>query len=263
VVHYELGGPEDGPFVVLVHGFSVPYFIWDPTFIALGQSGFRVLRYDLFGRGYSDKPHLPYDGSLFDKQLFDLMDVLGVEKIYGLVGLSLGGVIAANYCVRHPGKVEKLILVDPAGFPLEIPQAFKLLFVPVLGELLFGLMSGKMLENAMADDFYDRKHVRDFADMYRPQMEYKGFRRALLSTMREGLLDRGVGVFRQLGKMETPPVLLVWGEEDKSVPFRFSKVFITLVPRTEFFPVENSGHIPHYEHADQVNPVILEFLNGR
>ena len=68
--HYELGNsllPAGAPFgdnkgkgvrapVVLVHGFSVPYFIWDPTFEFLTKSGFRVLRYDLFGRGYSDRP---------------------------------------------------------------------------------------------------------------------------------------------------------------------------------------------------------------
>ncbi|MGB7874199.1 MAG: hypothetical protein WBL25_07430, partial [Anaerolineales bacterium] len=56
--HYELGGPPDGQPVVLVHGFSVPYFIWDPTFSFLTECGFRALRYDLFGRGYSDRPRV-------------------------------------------------------------------------------------------------------------------------------------------------------------------------------------------------------------
>ena len=77
--HYELGGPENGQPVVLVHGFSVPYFIWDPTFAFLAKSGFRVLRYDLFGRGYSDRPKLRYDIDLFCKQLRELLDTLGFE----------------------------------------------------------------------------------------------------------------------------------------------------------------------------------------
>src|SRR5215831_15233045 len=51
--HYELGGPSDGRVVVLAAGFSVPYYIWDPTFDALTRAGFRVLRYDYYGRGYS------------------------------------------------------------------------------------------------------------------------------------------------------------------------------------------------------------------
>ena len=69
MVHYELDGPPDGQAVVLVHGFSVPYYIWDPTFPALVAAGFRVLRYDLFGRGYSDRPDLPYTMDLFVRQL--------------------------------------------------------------------------------------------------------------------------------------------------------------------------------------------------
>lgn len=49
VTHYELAGAKDARTVVLVHGFSVPYYIWDPTFDALTAAGFRVLRYDLTG----------------------------------------------------------------------------------------------------------------------------------------------------------------------------------------------------------------------
>ena len=74
--HYEMSSPllsGEGlgmrSFVFLVHGFSVPYFIYDPTFEFLTQAGFRVLRYDLFGRGFSDRPYVNYDLDLFVKQL--------------------------------------------------------------------------------------------------------------------------------------------------------------------------------------------------
>ena len=80
MVHYELEGPADGQPVVLVHGFSVPYYIWDPTFPALAAAGLRVLRYDLFGRGYSDRPDLPYTMELFVRQLKDLLEALQVNK---------------------------------------------------------------------------------------------------------------------------------------------------------------------------------------
>src|SRR5512135_2050203 len=72
--HYELTGPADRRPVVLVHGFSVPFFVWDPTFEALAAAGQRVLRYDLFGRGYSDRPHAHYDLAFFARQLGDLLD---------------------------------------------------------------------------------------------------------------------------------------------------------------------------------------------
>ena len=55
--HYEVGGVDTGKTVILVHGFSVPYYIWDGTYDSLVQAGFHVIRYDEFGRGFSDRPN--------------------------------------------------------------------------------------------------------------------------------------------------------------------------------------------------------------
>ena len=98
ITHYQLGGDENGDAdaVVLVHGFSVPSFIYDPTFEFLSKQNFRVLRYDLFGRGFSDRPNLKYDVHLFVKQLKELLDKLNFKKI-NLVGLSMGGPITAKF----------------------------------------------------------------------------------------------------------------------------------------------------------------------
>ena len=78
--HYELGGPQNGSPVVLLHGFSVPYFIWDPTFDFLTHKGYRVLRYDLFGRGFSDRPKTRYTLDLFCKQLRGILDRLEIGQ---------------------------------------------------------------------------------------------------------------------------------------------------------------------------------------
>ena len=123
VTHYELGGDESGERVVLIHGFSVPYFIYDPTFKFLTESGFHVLRYDLFGRGFSDRPAARYDIDLFLNQLTGLLDALRFastglstgSRPVNLIGLSLGGIIASAYTVYHPERVNKLVLIDPAG----------------------------------------------------------------------------------------------------------------------------------------------------
>ena len=139
VTYYEEGGPHKGIPVILMHGFSVPNFIWDPTFAALTKSGFHTIRYDSFGRGYSDRPAGPYDKPLFIRQLIDLMDTLKVDQA-DLVSLSMGGPVSAAVSFRFPKRVRKLVFVDPAGFDLGLPWAVKLLNVPGLGEFMLGLL---------------------------------------------------------------------------------------------------------------------------
>ena len=78
--HYELGGPADGRVVVLAAGATVPYYIWDPTFKALVDAGFRVLRYDYYGRGFSDRPDIPFTQDLYVRQLRELLDAVHITR---------------------------------------------------------------------------------------------------------------------------------------------------------------------------------------
>lgn len=100
---------------MLVHGFSVPQFIFEPTFTFLTEQGFRVLRYDLYGRGFSDRPDKRYDIDLYVGQLANLLDALEIREPVSLVGLSMGGPITATFTVRFPQRVRKLVLIDPVG----------------------------------------------------------------------------------------------------------------------------------------------------
>ncbi|MBC8508414.1 MAG: alpha/beta fold hydrolase [Chloroflexi bacterium] len=259
VTHYELGGPEDGQPVVLVHGFSVPNFIWDPTFDALTAAGLRVLRYDLFGRGFSDRPRKRYDFTLFDRQLFELVEALEIERPFSLMGLSMGGPISANFTDRHPELVAKLVLIDPAGVPIDAPFILKLMLIPGMGELFLGLFGSKALLESMTEDLYDPKDIKLLQDGYRPQMEYKGFKRALLSTMREDVLGDALPIYKRIGDSDLP-VLLIWGREDRTVPFAHSQFVLDALPQAQFHPIDDTGHIPHFERPEIVNPLLIEFL---
>jgi pimeloyl-ACP methyl ester carboxylesterase len=257
--HYELSGPENGRPVVLVHGFSVPYFIWDPTFEFLKESGFRVLRYDLIGRGYSDKPDLRYDIDLFCKQLRELLDTLGLETIV-LAGLSMGGPITASFTARYPESVQKLVLVDPSGArPISLSRLLKVGTLPGIGELVLGLFGSGHLSKGVGSDFYNPTNIKAFAEKYMIQMKFKGFMRAILSTMRNGMLGEFISIYHQIGEMNIP-TLLLWGRNDKTVPFEHSNDIRAAIPQAEFHAFENCGHIPHYERPDEVNPILLEFL---
>jgi pimeloyl-ACP methyl ester carboxylesterase len=262
VTHYELSGPHEGDVVVLVHGFSVPYYVWDPAFDALTAAGFRALRYDLFGRGYSDRPDAVYGHDLYDRQLLGLLDALELHRPVHLLGLSMGGVIVVGFAGRHPERVRSLCLVDPAGFPFEMPFGLRLLTLPPLGEWILDRFGEKLLVSALADDFQDppdQERFDDYQRRYRAQMKYRGFRRALLSTLRSGMLSASAAAYARVGE-QTGPVMLIWGREDRTIPFEISEQVRAAIPRAEFHPIDGAGHAPHYEKPTQVNPLLIAFL---
>lgn len=262
ITHYELGGDENGMPVVLAHGFSVPSFIYDPTFEFLTQQGFRVLRYDLFGRGYSDRPNLKYDINLFVRQLKELLDALQFQKI-NLVGLSMGGPITASFIDRHPEYVIKHILIDPAGArTVRLSLLLKVVRTPLVGELLLGLFGSVSMVKGIASDLFTPQLVEEFQAKYKIQMQYQGFKRAILSTMRNGMLESFMETYKRVGKLRKP-TLLIWGRQDNTVPFAYSADILSAIPHTKFQVIEDCGHIPHYEKPQEVNPILLEFLHRK
>ena len=218
VTHYELAGPKDARTVVLVHGFSVPYFIWDPTFDALTAAGFRVLRYDLYGRGLSDRPDVTYNPDLFDQQLVQLLGALNIAEPVDIVGLSMGGPITVNFATRHPASVQKVVLYDPAyGKGFTPPWHLR---APVVGDFVMAVLRAPTMPASQRDDFVHPERYPDYFPKYTAQMHYMGFRRAILfvSTILNFLSVDNTGAFAQLGKNGTP-VLLIWGRADQSSTF--------------------------------------------
>lgn len=259
ITHYEEGGDKNGGSVVLVHGFSVPYFIYDPTFEFLSARGFRVLRYDLLGRGFSDRPNVSYGLDLYVTQLRELLDALNCKNI-ALAGLSMGGPITAAFIDSYPEYVSKHILIDPCGArPIALSPILEAVKMPVLGELLLGLFGTGSMVKSVAGDMFTPVLVEQFQERYKVQMRYHGFKRAVLSTLRNDMLGSFIEIFERVGGLNKP-TLLFWGRQDGTVPFEHSADILRAIPHAEFHAFENCGHIPHYERAGEVNEILLEFL---
>ena len=253
-VHYELAGSGEGPLVVLVHGFSVPSFIWDPTFEELLSQGFRVLRYDLFGRGFSDRPDVDYDGTLFVEQLHELLAELGIEEPVDLVGLSMGGPVVASFTSSYPESVNRLVFVDPFVGPADAG----VVAVPGIGEYVAVVYLGRILPSRLAEDFYSPEKVPPWEGRFREQMRYRGFRRALLRSLRQFMAEDFSDLYAEVGRLGKP-TLLVWGRHDRTVPFAHSGRVADLLG-TELLIVEEAGHTPHLERPDVFEPELVEFL---
>jgi len=257
VTHYELAGPQDAQTVVLVHGFTVPYYIWDPMFDGLVRAGFRVLRYDLYGRGYSDRPEVRYDANLFDRQLLNLLDALKIQAPVDVAGLSMGGPIVATFAVRHPERVRSILLFDPAVKARPVAQ---LLRVPGVAQLYTGLIWAPSAPEGQLNDLAHPEKFPDWPDRFRVQMKYKGFRHAVLSTVRDYLpRDKmpDVAAYGRSGK----PALLVWGREDRTTPFAaLSAMTREAIPQAECHAVDDAGHVPFMEKPEVVMPITVDFL---
>ncbi len=255
--HFELGGPPEGRVVVLAAGLSVPYYIWDPSFKALVDAGFRVLRYDYYGRGYSDRPDIEYTHDAIVGQLTELLDALHLTRPIDLVGLSFGGSVVTTFADRNPDRVRSLVYVDPAfRSPYEVPFLDR---VPWLWDFLVAIFEERWWADRQLGDFHQPERFPDWPDRYQVQIQYRGFRRAQLSTtLNNATFDQG-SELKRVGQ-HPRPVLAIWGKEDNSVPFEFSAALLQAMPRARLVAVESAGHLPHWEQPDVVHPALIAFL---
>jgi pimeloyl-ACP methyl ester carboxylesterase len=119
------------------------------------------------------------------------------------------------------------------------------------------------LPKNQSDDFYYPERFPDWEAKYRVQMKYKGFRRALLSTIRNMILETDpLAEYEGVGEKNIP-VLLLWGREDQTIPLADIELVQKMIPSAEFHPIAEAGHIPQYERPEIVNPLLIEFLKSR
>ena len=256
-IHYRFSGREGAPLIVMVHGYSTPGFIFDQNAAALRDAGFRVLQFDHLGRGWSDRPNSKYDTDFYDWEVLALLDALSITEPVGMVGLSMGGPIVAEFAVRHPERVARVFLFVPAGFDvagLDGVQA-ALIRTPVIGDWLWRMVAMKSITG---DPQYDESGLapenRLQGDV-REQMNYKGYGRALLATARNFPLTGRENTFRALAATGIP-VSAVFGDKDPTVLVASVEKFREAVPNADVHVLEGADHGLNYKRHEDVNPVL-------
>ncbi len=122
-LHYVQWG-EQGPPVIFIHGLTANAFCFQAFADALA-SDYRIIAYDLRGRGTSDKPAMGYSVPIHAADLARLIDALGLDRPV-IVGHSLGAMIALYFAANYPEKLSKLVLIDAGGpLPKEQPDWLK------------------------------------------------------------------------------------------------------------------------------------------
>jgi pimeloyl-ACP methyl ester carboxylesterase len=252
VTHFRWIGPERGRIAVCVHGLTTPSLVWQAVAEGLAEDGYRVLVYDLYGRGYSDRPRKPHDRALFHRQLDDLLTHLGITGPVTLLGYSMGGAIGASWAAAHPGRVERLILLAPAGMGHDLGRIARITRDwPVIGDWLFltmfprGHRKGTEAERPIARD------VPGIIDYQQDELRWRGFLPAVLSSLRGMLaevLENDHRALRQAGL----PVLAIWGRDDRTIPIKAMGVMAQWNPDAHHEVVDGAGHGLPYSHARNI-----------
>lgn len=259
-IYYDWHGSENGDIIILVHGFSTPSFVFYKNVDELVNAGYRVLTFDHFGRGYSDHIDAIYDKEFFNEELTNLVKALQIDKPFYLIGYSMGGGIAAVFTSRNPKLVKKLILLAPAGFVPEFSGKNRLALIPYLGEWLMAVVGKKNLMNSFIEDQKKGMLSTEIVQKYKEQLEFKGYRNALLSTMRNYPLQNLSAEYKLLGESNIP-TLLIWGTKDSVVPFEGAKKIQQLVSNSKLISLDGVEHSLVYSDSETVNKSILDFLN--
>ena len=262
---YQLSGPGKET-VVLVHGFSSPYFIYDNLYDMLVWAGYRVLRYDLIGRGLSDRPKMKYDADAFVRQLDELTDRLLPGEKFTLIGTSMGGIISARFVQMHPDKVTRLILLPPAVMDtFKAPLSFKLCRIPIIGHTVFRLVAPYPIishcadELRLASDYEKDRYILRFTDFAR----YKGYMRALASSLSDCILDydTAMNAYRAV-RTSRKPMLVIWGTDDHTMPYYQMERMKEICPDAKYITYEGSYHMFVFDEPDRVMEDMIPWMNS-
>ena len=254
ITYYQWLGPVRGPIAVAIHGTTMPSAVWDDIADGLGAIGYRVLVYDLYGRGLSEAPKGAQDRAFFLRQLSDLLADQGLGQDLTLIGYGLGGAIATAFTAGHPERVKRLILLAPMGLELKDDGLPRFIWqTPLIGDWLFMALYGGQL----------RKNVAAAPSRIGPEqleeLGRKGFLPAVLSSIRGIGQDRQEADHRAIGRADVPVVAL-WGQHDIVVPLSGLGTLAQWNRAARQEVIAGAGHGLPYTHAAEVIAVLKDVL---
>ena len=262
-IHYKDEG--NGPVLVLLHGVCASLHTWDGWTERL-KGHYRIIRFDIPGFGLTgpapDPSLYEIDGAV---RLFErIAQELNLEKFY-LAGNSLGGYIAWKYTLKHPERVEKLILVDSVGFPQSLPWVIGFASNPLVRPVARHAIPRFLVDMCVDQVYGDKSKVtKQLKDRYFELM------------MREGNKEGTIAVFTEFRKQckdknlsagikdLKPPTLVMWGTKDTWTPFKPSfENWKKELPNGKFIQYEGAGHTPMEEIPDETARDADLFLSGK
>lgn len=257
MVHYRDEG--SGEVLVMLHGAFSSLHTFN-AWTRLLKDQYRIIRLDLMGFGLTGpNEHGDYSIPNHIRVLKKFLNILEIDACT-LVGSSLGGWISWEFCLRYPKRVQRLVLIDSAGFLSEdnIPLPFKLAKAPIFGRVIRYVVRRGILEQFVKQVYHDSSKVDALlVDRYYDLFSREGNSDAFIKLVNTKHKDNT----HNLRRIDQP-VLILWGEEDSWIPLTTAWLFKDALPQAQVKIYPEVGHIPMEEIPEESVKDLLRFLKS-
>jgi pimeloyl-ACP methyl ester carboxylesterase len=262
-VHYVDEG--SGELIVMIHGFASSLHTWNRVADELRRE-YRVIRLDLppfgvtgplrSGSGEIETMNLPTYRRFIDT----FLQALGISRAT-FIGNSLGGLIAWDYAVRHREAVERLVLIDSAGFPMKLPIYIALFNSALVRVSSPWLLPEVIVKSAVRNVYGDPRKI-DAVTLRRYVEFFHGEdTRTAIGKMVPTLDFKDVDT--DVLKTLDVPTLVLWGAKDRWIPTAHAAEFASRIPGAKSVMYPGLGHIPMEEAPERVMADLRAFLGTR
>jgi pimeloyl-ACP methyl ester carboxylesterase len=263
-VHFQDDGNPDLPLLVLLHGFGDSFTSWEGWVREL-KPKFRVISLDFPGHGLTRAP----EGYVLGGEgLADFVDAFAAQLAlpkFAVAGNSMGGGAAWQLAVRHPDRVDALILVDAAGFPnekppAEVPLAFKILQYRIGRALLRNIDNRPLIEEGLKTDVYDKSVITPaIVDRWAEFQRAPGHRAILMALNPRA---QAQATPELLGTIKVP-TLVLHGENDVLIEPASARKFAAAIAGAKLVTYPHVGHLPQIEIPQRSAADVAAFLETR
>jgi 2-hydroxy-6-oxonona-2,4-dienedioate hydrolase len=258
---YISSGSPDKPLLLCLHGVGGHAEAYSRN---LGPHGehFWTVAIDLLGHGWTDKPAIDYQLPDYAGHVMNVLQALGRTKAH-ITGESIGGWIATHLAVHHPEVVDKLVLNTAAGWTAhpDVMNRLKTISAQAAADPSWERIRGR-LEFLM----YDKTKVSDdLIETRRAIYAQPGFPDTMKRVMclQEMDLRRKNMITEEQYRSIKSPTLVVWTSHDPTATPEEGKQIADMIPNSRYVVMNECGHWPQYEDADEFNRLHIDFLLGR
>ncbi len=248
--HYHLTGPADGEVIVLVTGATLPLSVWDPLVEPLLRLGYRVLRFDLAGRGGTTTLDVRPGLDSVMAQHGALLDGLELRRPVHLVGLASGAISVSAFALAQPKRVARIALLAPDGRQT-LSLREKVFVAPLIGELLIATVARRIMLKRVRQ-YSDRAEVQQFLHaLMLDALSGPGYQRAVLDYVRAFPLQQGQAYYAGLARAGFAVRVILGAEDHINQLQDMQKLTESLGPGAVEI-LHDIGHLPHVEASEAV-----------